>query len=125
MHRRLRGTYSNSLVHIAQQLATNVLATCLLVVEDAGGRGEDDLSERTGGKEQVDPVLDLGHLDVEARGDDARLVEAAVELNDDLAGAVVVDDLEVANVACRAQSLISTLLTDGNAMRRREGMSSP
>ena len=60
---------------------------------------EDDLAEGTGGEEQVDPVLDLADLDVETGGDDAGLVEAPVELHDDLAGAVVVDELEFADVA--------------------------
>ena len=67
--------------------------------ERRGRAYEDDLAEGTGGEEQVDPVLDLADLDVEARGDDAGLVEAAVELDDDLARAVVIDDLEVADVA--------------------------
>ena len=53
--------------------------------EREGGTYEDDLAEGTGGEEQVDPVLDLADLDVEAGGDDARLVQAAVELNDNLA----------------------------------------
>ena len=63
------------------------------------GTHEDDLAERTGGEEQVDPVLDLADLDVEAGRDDARLVQAAIELDDNLARTVVVDDLEVADVA--------------------------
>jgi hypothetical protein len=36
---------------------------------------------------------------VEARGDDASLVQAADEVDDDLAAAVVVDDLELTDVA--------------------------
>ena len=69
------------------------------MVEDAGGGGHDDDAEPTGGEQQVDPGLDLVNTDVVPRGDDAGLVEAAVELHDDLAGAVVVDDLELADVA--------------------------
>ena len=71
------------------------------------GTYEDDLAEGTGGEEQVDPVLDLADLDVEAGGDDAGLVEAAVELHDDLAGAVVVDDLELADVAWEEGSVFA------------------
>lgn len=77
-----------------------MLATGLLVVHDAGRGREDDEAERTGGEEQVDPRLDLVNLNVEAGRDDASLVEPTVELDDDLAGAVVVDDLELADVAC-------------------------
>ena len=38
--------------------------------------------------------------DVEARGDDTGLVDASDKLDNDLAGAVVVNLLELANVAC-------------------------
>jgi hypothetical protein len=37
-------------------------------------------------------------LNVETGGDDTRLVEAAVELDDDFVGAMVVDDFEFADV---------------------------
>ena len=69
------------------------------MVEDAGGGGHNDDAEPTGGEQQVDPGLDLVNTDVVPRGDDAGLVEAAVELDDDLARTVVVDDLEVADVS--------------------------
>jgi hypothetical protein len=38
-------------------------------------------------------------LDVEARGDDASLVQAAIQLYNNLAGTVIVDDLEFTNIA--------------------------
>jgi hypothetical protein len=37
-------------------------------------------------------------LDVETGGNDTRLVEAAVQLDDDFVGAMVVDDFEFADV---------------------------
>ena len=40
-------------------------------------------------------------LDVKPGRDDARFVQSAVELDDDFAGAVVVDDFKFAYVACR------------------------
>ena len=46
---------------------------------------EDDLAEGTGREEQVDPGLDLVNLNVVARRDDAGLVQATVQLDDDLA----------------------------------------
>lgn len=69
------------------------------MVHDAGGGGQDDDTEGTGGEQQVDPRLDLGGLDVEAGGDDTSLVKTTVELDDDLAGTVVIDDLEFTDVA--------------------------
>ena len=49
------------------------------------------------------PRLDLVNLDVESRGDNSGLVESTVQLNDDLAGSVVIDDLEVTDVAWRSR----------------------
>lgn len=88
------------LVEEAEDLAGNVLATSLLVVHDTGRGGQDDVTERTRGQELLNPVLNLTELDVEARRDDTTLVDAAVELDDNLTGTVVVDLLELANVAC-------------------------
>jgi len=87
------------LVEETDDLAGDVLATGLLVVHDAGRGGEDNVAELTGGEELDNPLLELAEADVVAGGDDTALVEAAVELNDDLAGAVVVDLGELANVA--------------------------
>ncbi|TVY50686.1 Tyrosinase-like protein orsC [Lachnellula cervina] len=77
----------------------NVLATRLLVVHDTGRGGQDHVSELTGRQELDNPLLEVAEADVEARGDDAGLVETAVELDNDLSGSVVVDFLELADVA--------------------------
>lgn len=76
-----------------------MLAAGLLLVHDAGRGGEDDVAELTGGEELDNPLLKLVEADVVAGRDDTALVEAAVELDDDLAGAVVVDLLKLANIA--------------------------
>lgn len=91
------------LVDVGEDLATDVLATGLLVVHDTGRGGEDDLAERTGREEEGDPVLDGVNGNVEAGRDNAGLVETAVKLDDDLATTVVVDDLELADVAWNRQ----------------------
>ena len=89
------------LVEETNNLSSDVLAAGLLVVHDAGRGGQDDIAELTGGQQLDDPVLEVGQADVVAGGDDTGLVEAAVQLDDDLAGAVVIDLLELANVAWR------------------------
>jgi hypothetical protein len=86
------------LVEEANDLARDVLAAGLLVVHDTGRGGEDDVAELTGREQLDNPLLELGETDVVAGRDDSDLVEAAVELNNDLAGSVVVDLLELANV---------------------------
>jgi hypothetical protein len=75
-----------------------VLASGLLVVHDTGRGGQDDVAELTSGKELDNPLLELGETDVVAGRDDTGLVETAVELNNDLAGSVVVKFLELTNV---------------------------
>jgi hypothetical protein len=77
-----------------------VLPAGLLVVHDARRGGEDNVTELTRGKQLDDPLLHVAELDVVAGGDDTGLVDAAVELDDNLAVAVVVDLLELANVSC-------------------------
>lgn len=87
-----RTTYTDYLVHISQNLAANVFTASLLVVEDTrrcclvtrvsfrsrarlvNRTHQNDDAETTGGQQQVDPRLNLRHLHVESRRDDARLV---------------------------------------------------
>lgn len=76
-----------------------MLPTCLLVVHDTSRRGQDNVAEGTGGEELSDDLLNLAKGNVVAGRDAAALVDSAEELDDNLAGAVVVDDLEFADVA--------------------------
>jgi hypothetical protein len=76
-----------------------VLATGLLVVHDTSGGGQDDVTELTRGEELGGPGLEVTELNGVAGVDNTALVKAAVELDDDLAGTVVIDLLELANVA--------------------------
>lgn len=76
-----------------------MLSPGLFVVHDARRSGQDHLAKRTGGQQERAPVLDRVDGNVETRANDAALVQATVELNDNLAAAVVVDDFEFANVA--------------------------
>ena len=69
------------------------------MVHDAVGGGEDDVAELTGGEDVRDPLIELGELDIEAGGHDAALVETADEGDDDLAAAVVINNLVLTDVA--------------------------
>ncbi len=85
-------------VEVAEDLATDVLSLGLFVVHDAVGGGEDDLSELSGGEDVVDELLEVLELEVVSGGDHAALVESAVELNDNLARALVINNLELIDV---------------------------
>lgn len=92
-------TCSSLLVEETENLSGNVLPAGLLVVHNTGRGGQDDETELTRGEQLDDPLLHVAELDVVAGRDDTGLVDAAVELDDDLAVAVVVNLLELANVA--------------------------
>ena len=83
----------------SEDLSTSVLATSLLVVHDTVGGGEDEVTELTRGQQVRGELLDLVEGDVESGRDDAALVQTTKEVDDDLARSVVIDDLEVTNVA--------------------------
>ena len=86
------------LVEVAKDLATSVSSASLLVVHDPVRGGEDEVPELTRGKNVRDPLIELRELDIEAGGHDTALVESADEGDDDLAAAVVIDNLVLTNV---------------------------
>ena len=87
------------LVNEAKDLASNVLPAGLLVVHDTSRGGQDDVAELTRGEQLDGPLLEVAELDGVAGVDDTALVHTAVELDDDLARAVVVNLLEFTDVA--------------------------
>lgn len=91
---------------IAQQLSTDVSAPGLLVVHDTVGGGEDELAKGARREKIGCALLELTGTNVEAGRDDAGLVDASVQLHDDLPGAVVVDELELIDVAYKKASLV-------------------
>ena len=75
-----------------------MLAPGLLVVHDTSRGGEDDVAELTGRQQLDDPLLEVGKADVVPGGDDTSLVDTSVQLDDNFARAVVVNDLELVDV---------------------------
>merc|ERR1719291_1003135 len=82
----------------ADDLSTRVLATSLLVVHDAIGRSEDDVTKLTRRQQVAGKLLDTIQAHVKAGRDDAALVDAAHEVNNHLPSAMIVYYLEIANV---------------------------
>ena len=99
------------LVEEPNDLSSDVLSSGLFVVHDTSTGGQDDVAELTRRQQLDDPLLKVTKLDVVAGRDDTGLVETAVELNDNLATAVVVNLLEFTNVAC-AQTLSAQIRQD-------------
>jgi hypothetical protein len=91
--------FCRSLEEETKDLASQVLSACLLVIHDTSGSGHDDVAELTRRKQSRAVLLEVADMNVEAGRDDAALVDTAGQVDNDLARAVVVDDLELANVA--------------------------
>ena len=64
-----------ALVEEADDLAGNVLSPRLLVVHDARGGGDDNVTELTRWQKLDDPLLEITELHVVTRADDTGLVE--------------------------------------------------
>ena len=62
----------------------------LLMIHDALGGGEQEIAKLSRGKEVFDPGLDSGNLDIESGGNDTTLVKTAIQLDDNLAGPMVI-----------------------------------
>lgn len=87
------------LVEVTQDLATSVLPTGLVMVQHTGRGGQDNDTERTSGQQLFHPVFNPAQGYVETGRDDTALVDPAQELNDNLAAAVIINELVLANVA--------------------------
>ena len=70
----------------------------LVMSEDALVGGEDEMSELPGWQDVVGPLLKIADEDIVARRDDSTLVDAANQLDHNLLGSVVIDDLKLSNV---------------------------
>ena len=76
----------------------------LLMIHDTGRGGQNDVAELTGRQQLDDPLLHVAKLDVVSRRDDTGLVQSAIELDDNLAIAVIIDFFVLADVALNSVS---------------------
>ncbi len=93
------------LIEEANDLSASALVLGLVVVEDSLGGGQHEVAELSGGQDVGGPALEVVEWHVESGRDDAALVDSAEELDDDLAGPMVVDDFELADVAALLHQL--------------------
>ena len=88
------------LVKEPDDLSSNVFSSRLLVIHNAGTRRQYHVAELSARQQLHHPLFQVFELDIVSRRNDSGLVQAAVQLDDDLAVSVVVDLFELANVAC-------------------------
>ena len=85
-------------VEETEDLTTDVLLSGLDVVDDTLVGGQHDVAELSGWQDLVNELLEVLELEVESWGDDTALVKSTVEVDDDLAGSGIVNDLELVDV---------------------------
>jgi hypothetical protein len=88
-----------SSVEETEDLSSDMLGSGFVVIHDTLVGGEDDETELSGGEDGGVEVFEFGEGEVESGGDDTALVESTVELDNDLTGSGIVDDLELVDVA--------------------------
>ena len=88
-----------SLIEKSKQLASGLLPSRLVLIHYAKGRRQYQVSKTTSRKHVLDPLLEVSSGDVEARRDDSAFVDSADEFDDDFTSPVIIDDLELTDVA--------------------------
>ena len=86
-------------VEETEDLASDMLGTSLVVVHDTLVGGKDEDTELTGGEHGVGEIFELLEGKIETGWDNTTLVESTVKVDNNLAGASIIDDLELVDVA--------------------------
>ena len=95
-----RSSYKdNILVEESDDLAGHVFPSRLLMVHNTGRCSQNNVAELTRWQQFNDPLLEITERDVVSWRDDTGLVEAAVQLNDNLAVAMIVNFFKFADIA--------------------------
>jgi len=76
-----------------------VLLLGILVIQNTVRGRQNQLTERTGRQHLLSPLVDVTQAQIEARRDHTGFVDATDEVHDDFAGAAVIHNFELADVA--------------------------
>ena len=87
------------LVEVTKKLATDVTTFSFDVIHDTSRSGNHDVTKLTRRKDITDPLIKTVKRNIEARRDNTALVDATKKSDNDLAVAVIVDDLVLTDVA--------------------------
>lgn len=89
-----------SLVEETQYFSSRLFASRFFVGHDPVRSTDQNVTELTRRKKIDNPLLEITNLDIKPRANDTALVDAASQFNDNLAGSVIIDNLEFSNVTC-------------------------
>ena len=90
--------FSYILEEKTEDFPSQMLPPGLLVVHDTSGRGQDDKPELSAGQQVVGPLFNLVDGHIKPRGDDPTLVESSCQIDDNLAGSVIVNNFKLPDV---------------------------
>jgi len=88
-----------SLEEEAEDFASDVLPSRLLVIHDPGRRRHHDETKLSRWEKIGRPLLHLIDGDVESGRDDAAFIQSSRQVDDDLASSVIIDTFELSDVA--------------------------
>ena len=83
----------------ARQPTVRDTTTMTPTIPPAETGGEDEVAKLTGWEQATNPILNITSCKIITRGDNTTLVQAAIELHNNLARAVVVHKFKLSNVA--------------------------
>lgn len=91
--------FFNYLEEETQNFTTQMFSSGFFVIHDTAGGGQDNIAELTRGQQVVGPLFNVIDGHIETGRDDAALVQATGEVDNNLAGTVIIDNFEFTNVA--------------------------
>ena len=77
----------------SQNLASKMLSSSFLVIHDPSRCSQNNIPKLPGWEEVVSPLLNVSNPNIKSGRDDATLVEATSEVNNNLARSVVINNL--------------------------------
>ena len=88
------------LVEESQYFSSRLFASGFFMGHDPVGGTDENVTKLTGRKKIDNPLLNLIDLDIETGTDNTTFIDASSQFHNNLAGSVVVNDLEFSNVTC-------------------------
>lgn len=86
-------------VEESEDLTTDVLLSGLEVIHNTLVGSEDEETELSGWKDLLCELLEVLDWEIESWGEDTALVKSSVQVDNDLAGSLVINDLEFIDVS--------------------------
>lgn len=74
------------------------------MIHDSAGSGEHNVAELTRRQQSCTILLQVANVDVKARRNHTAFVDAACQVNHNLSGTMIVNNLELANVAYKKET---------------------